>query len=414
MLRSRWPHGVRFFYQAGDYKTDARKFISFIGIIILSVLLGIFWLMFAAKGATYAAVELSAFDVLVLPNEVVIEWQTVSEMDTFGFEVWFKEETASQSAYKLIEKRIAQGALERGVLYRMSVTHLLKRETAYCFQLRELRIDGERGEILVRCGYGLGISAQPTPTPTAFFTSTTEIITPTVPLTTTGSVTMTGPVTDTMSPTMTSPTDPFATPGITNQGEMGLPPTPFPENQGQSPLPTPFMGAQGIQQPPLPDGQTQSPLPTPTPPFTATDPGAHSTDTINTAAVNAPLDPFSQTTGVTTTDATVADPALAAMPLVDPAAQLPTPVGDPPYIVLTATPTSAAVASLPTFTPYPTGMPPSAANLVGLRVPDTQNLMIMLLCGIFSGASGLGVLGLVSTLLYMRSRRQSRTSQRRQ
>jgi len=99
---------------------------------------------------------------------------------------------------------------------------------------------------------------------------------------------------------------------------------------------------------------------------------------------------------------------VAAVPQLDPAV-----APAPAYIVLTATPTSEMVASLPTFTPYPTEMPPSAINLVGLRVPDTQNLMIMLLCGVFSGASGLGVLGLVSTLLYMRARRQNQTPQRR-
>ncbi len=134
MLPSRWPHSVRLFQQAGVRKTDKRTLLSFISII--SALLGAFWLLLAAKGPTYAAVELSSFEVLVTPNEVVVEWQSVSETDTFGFEVWFKEETASQSSYKLVDKRVAQGALERGVLYRMNVTHLLQVNTAYCFQLR--------------------------------------------------------------------------------------------------------------------------------------------------------------------------------------------------------------------------------------------------------------------------------------
>ena len=129
-------------------------------------------------------------------------------------------------------------------------------------------------------------------------------------------------------------------------------------------------------------------------------------------ALTAPVDPFAQAAAMTNTTMTDA-PAV-----FDSALPTPTPSvvagANPPYIVLTATPTTPATI-VPTFTPYPTGVPQVNNNLLGLRVPDTQNLMIMLLCGVFSGASGLGILGLVSTLLYMRSRaqaRQDRTSQR--
>ena len=45
-------------------------------------------------------------------------------------------------------------------------------------------------------------------------------------------------------------------------------------------------------------------------------------------------------------------------------------------------------------------------------LPNTQNLMMLLLCGVFSGASGLGILGLITTLLYMRSRAAENKSQR--
>jgi len=409
VLRSRWPQSVRLFHQTGS-----RKFIAF--LYSVSVLLGAFWLLFAASGPTYAAVELSAFDVVVTPNEVVVEWQTVSETDIFGFEIWFKEETASQSAYRLVDKRIAQGALERGVLYRMNVTYLLKRNTAYCFQLRELPINGERGEILVRCGYGLGISAQPTPTPTSFFTPTTQILTsttdltPTLPLTLTGAVTMTGQLTNTTPdgiwPTMT-PTPPVPDALATDSIWPVFSPTPALGDPGQSLLLTPPVAPQGIEQPPLPDGP--SPLATPLPNLTTPDPGAIATAGVDSAALYAPVDPLSQMTVITTTNGgPMGGAPVAAVPQLDPAV-----APAPAYIVLTATPTSEMVASLPTFTPYPTEMPASAINLVGLRVPDTQNLMIMLLCGVFSGASGLGVLGLVSTLLYMRARRQNQTPQRR-
>ena len=137
-------------------------------------------LLLATYTPMQAAVELSFYNVLVLPTGVVLEWQTASEYDLIGFEVWYKEESASQSSYTLLGKRIAQGSPQHGVTYRMDVTALLEAETTYCFQLRELPINGERGEILNRCGYGLGISAQPTPTPTPLFTPTSAFTSTTI------------------------------------------------------------------------------------------------------------------------------------------------------------------------------------------------------------------------------------------
>lgn len=76
---------------------------------------------------------------------------------------------------------------------------------------------------------------------------------------------------------------------------------------------------------------------------------------------------------------------------------------NPPYIILTATPVVTPMGIEPTFTPFPTSIAKTEENPVLAALP-TQNLMILLLCGVFSGASGLGILGLVTTLLYMRSR----------
>ncbi|MCB0081865.1 MAG: hypothetical protein KDE47_13080, partial [Caldilineaceae bacterium] len=75
----------------------------------------------------------------------------------------------------------------------------------------------------------------------------------------------------------------------------------------------------------------------------------------------------------------------------------------PSYIVLTATPSEAPMSIMPTFTPFPTAVAVAEGNVLGTTL-QSQNLMILLLCGVFSGASGLGVLGVVTTLLYMRSR----------
>jgi hypothetical protein len=79
----------------------------------------------------------------------------------------------------------------------------------------------------------------------------------------------------------------------------------------------------------------------------------------------------------------------------------------PLYVVVTATPTPLAAAAgavvAPTFTPWPTAVPTTAFAFSNLLVPNTQNLMVGLLCLIFMSASGLGALGLVTSVLYMRS-----------
>lgn len=415
MLWSRWRHWLRLFIRITQRSTFPLLYTILVCLGSLAVLL-------ATYAPLQAAVELSFYNVLVLPTGVVLEWQTASEYDLIGFEVWYKEESASQSAYTLLGKRIAQGSPQHGVTYRMDVTALLKAETTYCFQLRELPINGERGEILNRCGYGLGISAQPTPTPTPLFTPTT-VFTPTTFLTSTVPLTATQPVSDPFATPFVDPfatpfstpfVDPFATPFTGNTGvptntfptpptdpnQAGVTfPTETPTPIGMSLLPTPFPGALG-------DGT----FPTPTAPFVTT-PVTSAVNTFDANALTTPVDPLAQAAAVnsTTTDAPAVFDSVLPTPTPSVVAG-----ANPPYIVLTATPTTPATI-VPTFTPYPTGVPQATSNLLGLRMPDTQNLMIMLLCGVFSGASGLGILGLVSTLLYMRSRahaRQNRSSQR--
>ena len=209
MLWSRWRCLTRLFSQA-TYRRFSERFTPLKAIAVAC--LGGLGILLAAYGPIYAAVELSAYEVLVLPTAVVLEWQTVSEYDLIGFEVWYKTEEASQRAYTLLGKRIAQGSTQRGVTYRMDVTYALKANTAYCFQLRELPINGERGEILNRCGYGLGISAQPTPTPTPLFTPTSTL-TPTLALTSTATLTSTPLLTTTPIVTGTTLT---GTTGVTS------------------------------------------------------------------------------------------------------------------------------------------------------------------------------------------------------
>ena len=380
---------------------QARRRRVYAGVSAWLAALTLFALLYLSAAA---AVELSSYNVFVLPTGVVLEWQTASEYDLIGFEVWYKEESASQSAYTLLGKRIAQGGPRRGVAYRMDVTTFLKADTAYCFQLRELPVSGDRGEILIRCGYGLGISAQPTPTPTPIFTPTapltgTQPVTdpfavPTIDPFATPTPTIDPFATPTIDPfaTPTSTIDPFATPTPTTD-PLAIPVVPNDANQGGVVFPT-FT--------PTPFGQ--SILPTPTPPFFTTP--VTTTAGLFDSAVTQP---------VPLTDGAAAggQVALTAPLTTTNPVQL---AANPGYIVLTATPTTPAATPAPTFTAFPTvARAVEGDRLLGITVPDTQNLMIMLLCGVFSGASGLGILGLVSTLLYMRSRhkaQQTRGNQR--
>lgn len=417
MLRSSRSQLVRLFNRNLKQKNGRQSpsITDTLTYTLLAILGGI-WLLFAANRPVYAGMQLSAFDVLVLTDGVILEWQTVSEKDLIGFEIWYKQEEESQSSYEFLGKRIAQGSLQRAVTYRMDVTNALKADNVYCFQLRELPINGERGEIHNRCGYGLGISAKPTPTPTPIFTPTT-ILTATTVLTPSTSLTLPMPITGTvepyptyLGPTTTLPTDTLPVqPNEGGEASVVLP-TPF----NQSPLPTPSPDAANwALTPPPPAFQDQSLLPTPTLPITMTEAATMTSGPVAPAAMSGAPELLSQTAGLTTTSFPT-DGTNFTSPLPMPTAPAAA-VADPPYIVLTATPTVPATIPAPTFTPYPTGVSQAEINLLGLRAPDTQSLMIMLLCGVFSGASGLGILGLVSTLLYMRSRasaRDNRTTQR--
>ena len=77
---------------------------------------------------------------------------------------------------------------------------------------------------------------------------------------------------------------------------------------------------------------------------------------------------------------------------------------DPPYFVVTATPMLASIELLPVLTPLPTVTPTASFNFAAIAQPGMENIIILLLCFTFFGASGLGILGLVTSVFYMRSR----------
>jgi hypothetical protein len=83
------------------------------------------------------------------------------------------------------------------------------------------------------------------------------------------------------------------------------------------------------------------------------------------------------------------------------------------YVVVTATPTPVPVALAPVLTPLPTTTPlPAGIQLASSLEPAgqnlTQNLMVMMLCLTFTGASGIGILGLITSVMFMRARSSQR------
>ncbi|MEZ4657630.1 MAG: hypothetical protein R2911_08665 [Caldilineaceae bacterium] len=79
----------------------------------------------------------------------------------------------------------------------------------------------------------------------------------------------------------------------------------------------------------------------------------------------------------------------------------------PAYVVWTATPTAPPLALQFAFTPLPTVTPTPAFNMAQFLAPTNESVIVMALCFIFFGASGLGVAGLITSALYLRSRKRN-------
>ena len=356
-----------------------------------------------------AAIELNYFDIFVAPDMITLEWSTANEYNTAGFEVYCKEEEQPDSKFHLIDQRIAQGSGGQGAIYRLDLTRDLVPSQTYCFRLREITTDNTIGEVLQLCGYGLNITPTPQATATLFGTPNVTATVTSTTLTNTNFA----PVTDVFTNAVTvddgsgnfnqiSPFDLTAT----SVALFGPPiPTATPAG-GFSPLetPTPFIPA---QLPTIPLTNTPiSALPSTT--FTQTQDLAlqqNFSANDNLGMNNLPPD-IAAATAAATTGGDINNTANNGLPQSDQA------IANPPYIVQTATPQLAAAPLLPTFTPYPTAVAIAEGQLMAATLPNTQNLMMLLLCGVFSGASGLGILGLITTLLYMRSRAAENKSQR--
>jgi hypothetical protein len=122
-----------------------------------------------------------------------------------------------------------------------------------------------------------------------------------------------------------------------------------------------------------------------------------------------PIDPFAPPAGAfdpNTGNAIAGDPN-AGVQYVQPI----TPTAA--YIIVTATATPAPVALGPVLTPLPTVTPlPQGVQFASSLQPSgqdlAQNLMVMLLCLTFTGASGIGILGLITSVMFMRARSSQR------
>lgn len=402
-------------------------------VLGLSALAIGFVLLVAVADRLWAAIELAYYRGAATNSAVFLEWATVREVNVNGFEILCKPEDAPDTVYHPIGSRIALGSPTSGATYNFDVTSGLVPGERYCFRLREITGDDTPGEAFDLCGYGLGITPPPTSAATVVV-SIPVTLTPTViPVQVIPGLTPPPTLIPTVDPFLTltpaldpfltltpqtPPFDPFApTPTNTTDPQFVSPLTPPDQSlqqqqapfdpNAQFPQPTPNLGQDpnALQIPPTPTetvtltptpfgSETPTPSPSPSPTNTET-PTVTPTGTITPAqASNAVV---------------VIDPATSDLPVLpDSSAALGMVEAPPPplYVVVTATPTPLpqGVAVLPpTLTPWPTVVPTVAFSFNNLLVPNTQNLMVGLLCLIFLSASGLGALGLVTSVLYMRS-----------
>ena len=436
--------GIRLAIVALGVGIKARRTSLLVGMaaLVSTVLFaGILWAQ-----PLLAAVEFNYFNVIASPAGVVLEWSTASEANVSGFDVLCKRSDEADTQFHSIGYVPAKGTLGTGALYTFPVT-VLEPGAPYCFRLAELTSDGTPGEVQDRCGYGISIT--PTPQLIGVQPNLVPGATPGVTPTPGGA-----PAFDPFAATATAQAllfqtgvDPFAATAtaqalLFQQGVDPFAATATAQallfQQGVDPFAAtataqalliqsgvdPFAAtatAQALLQPTV-DGfaataTAQALMGYPSP--TATLPPAESPTSYPSPQTNTG---GASVASVGEPTATMMPPALAAAPtpmingalaLAPDAPQLRTDgvaaVPTPAFIVATASPTQAAAVFGPGMTPLPTVTPTAGfAQLVNLVEPTSQNLMVMLLCMTFTGATGLGVLGLITSIMFMRSRSSQR------
>ena len=419
------------------------------------------WALLLALGVAIAvltvqtalgAIQLNFFTVISNPTSVTLEWSTASEINVAGFDIQCKLEAEPDTAFHEIGFEQATGGPGVGALYTFPVTTGVVPGTSYCFRLKEVTTDGTQGDVIDRCGYGPNVTPTPgvagaIPTfalvavPTDAFGNpipATPVFPPPVATDAFGNPILPTPfipppvATDAfgnpIAPTPFIPppvaTDAFGNPILptpfipppvaTDAFGNPIAPTPFipppvaTDAFGNPILPTPFIP------PPVATDAFGSPLPTPfipaaavTDPFGSPLPPSPQSSMAQADPYGNPLaaatDPYGNPAAATDPYGAPLDPAAAAQqfePVVTPTMS---------YIVVTTTPTPAPVALAPVLTPLPTAAPtPAGIQLVSVLEPTSQNLMVMLLCLTFTGASAIGILGLITSVMYMRARSSQR------
>lgn len=358
--------------------------------------LGVFMLvlMTVLVQPALAAIQLSYFYIISNPASVILQWGTTSEFNVEGFEVQCKLASEPDIAFHRIGFLPAKGGPSTPAQYSFPVTIAIEPGVAYCFRLLEFTTDGTQGEAPTLCGYGPNVT--PTPGAPGLMPTSDPNAIPAIPTDAFGNPIVQPPGVQPQT------TDAFGSPLPQPQATDAFG-NPIPQPQATdafgSPLPLPpAVDALGnpIIQPGAVD-QFGMPLATPTPTL---DPYA-----APTAIVVTPLPGDPRGGDASALEAAPQDPALAQSD----AALQPVVAAPPAYIVVTAAPTEPPVALAAAMTPLPTVTPtPPTFQLVSALAPTSQNLMVMLLCLTFTGASGIGILGLITSVMFMRSRSSQR------
>ena len=378
-----------------------------------------------------AAVMFNYFNVISSPAGVVLEWSTASESSISGFDVLCKRSDEPETQFHSIGYVPAKGTLSTGALYSFPVT-ALEPGVSYCFRLVELTSNGMAGEVIDQCGYGISI----TPTPQLIgvqpnlVPGATPAVTPTpggappfdpfAATATAQALLFQQQSTDPFAATATAQalifqqgTDPFAATATalaltaqptfdvfgataTAQALMGYPTPTTPAQSFETPTayPSPQVntGESSVASAMEPTPTFMPALAAGTPPFAAGTPVPDA----GTALAMAPDAPQMRDSNAENAE-NADNPDSAAA------------VATPAYIVATATPTQETLVFGPGLTPLPTVTPTAGlAQWVNLVEPTSQNLMVMLLCMTFTGATGLGILGLITSVMFMRSRSSQR------
>jgi hypothetical protein len=369
-----------------------------------------------------AAIQLSYFNIISNPTSVILQWGTTSEFNVQGFEVQCKLASEPDTAFHRIGFLPAKGGPSTPAQYTFPVTTGVEPGVPYCFRLLELTTDGTQGEAPTLCGYGPNVT--PTPGAPGIVPTLNPNTVPAVPTDAFGNPIVQPPAvaTDAFGSPLPQPpavaTDafgnPIAQPPAVATDAFGNPiaqPPAVATDAFGSPLPQPVMTdvfgnpVNPAAAQPMATDAFGNPLPLTQPPLTDAFGSPLATPTFTP-------DPFAPPTPIIVTPLPGAprSDASALAPPQDPA--LAQPVTEAPavaYIVVTAAPTEPPVALGAAMTPLPTVTPtPPAYQLVNALAPTTQNLMIMLLCLTFTGASGIGILGLITSMMFMRSRSSRR------